>query len=112
MKHVPILAETLADKRARWEALVAEHRETLNEVIGLADANPNVLILKYLAEDAARFLGVLERAARDPLISETSAYGSLGDWGRNGHAPRIEGLLRSARFHAEQILPENARKVA
>lgn len=108
-----------ADKLARWNALVASHRETLSEVIRIAEAHPHragtpltvrarCTILAGLATQARCLLILLNHAAASPSFHRT--HGSLGAWGRNGRAPYISGLLRSAQFHAQALAGE--RKAA
>lgn len=106
--HAAIRRAGHGDKLDRLIAMLAEHRAACEEVIRIDDAYCGIRARS--ASPTGSTLGELRRRARgcilaidhtldDPQISG-SAYGSLGDWGRNGQAPRIESMLRSARFHA------------
>lgn len=87
-------------------ALLAEHTETLNAVLALEAAavdqgadhvtRPN---LNALGNRARKFLRQIERSLNRPILG--SAHDDLGLWGRNGHAPAIADMLRSAEYQAD-----------
>lgn len=101
-RHAELRAAGFGDKLDQLIALFGEHRTQLEEVERLTRSiyrrGATGRILRELSEKARAGRLAMERELDDPQISD-SPFGSLGDWGPNGHAPRIAKLVREARFH-------------
>jgi hypothetical protein len=96
---MPTPDPVLAAKQQRWTLLVTEHTATFNEVIRLANQFPRDVMLAGLKRQAEAGLSAL-RSHDAQFSSQPHGFGSLGEWGQNGRGPMIQGLARSARFHA------------
>lgn len=101
--HAAIRAAGFGDKLDALIAMLAGHRAACEEVIRLADASdelPGARLLGGLRLRARGCILAIERTLDDPQISG-STHTDLGRWGPNGQGPRIDDMLRSARFHAK-----------
>lgn len=103
--------DVITAKAQRWALLVADHTASFREVIRLAAQHPRDTLLAGYGRRAEAGLHALEAENAAPRISETSPYGSLGEWGRNGRGPQIDMLVRGARSRAAE-LSARAVKVA
>jgi hypothetical protein len=74
--------------------LMAAHKRGLNEVRMIAARNPGDRLLAQLDRRAEACQRAIEIELNLPLLG--LPYGSLGQWGENGNAPRIRALLTSA----------------
>lgn len=96
--HAAIRAAGHGDKLASLLSLLNDHRATLIEAREIAARHAGDFIFDRIARSATQWLRRIDAVERDPSVS-SSAYGHLGLYGENGHAPIIEALLSEARFH-------------
>lgn len=108
VRHRCIREQGLGGKLDRLIALLAEHRAACDEVVRLDHEAPDnaisSLILRQKAKEARKCIRAIDATLDNPMISR-GAFDDLGTWGSNGNGPRVAELLRSARWHAEQIKP-------
>lgn len=88
------------DRLDRLIAMMDGHKATLNEAISIVSSYPGDGFAEQIVCDAKAALRAIEKELDLPVLGVRS--GSLGTWGRNGNAARIEGLLTSAQHFAKR----------
>ena|SRR5690349_8074006 len=91
------LAENFT-REARLTAVLEQHKRDLADVIAIAGRNQSNRILSQLGEKAVRILQTIGRIESSPFLT-ASGFDDLGEWGENGRAPAIRGMLTEAKFH-------------
>lgn len=94
-----------ADDFDALEVLLAEHKAKLQRVIDLAAEGGRDRtaqhMLDQLAKRAGSYLRMANATLERPVFHPT--HGDVGRWGRNGFAPTIDDICRSADFHASYV---------
>lgn len=81
----------------RLRRLANGHFQTLARVREVCDRNPGIRAFQMLRQDARFYEDALRRELEMPRFA--GPYGSLGDWGENGLAPKIRKMLDDALYY-------------
>ena len=101
----------ITEKQRRWALLVTDLTASFDEVIRLAAKHPRDGVLSSLRQRAEKGRAALA-AHVATFSSEPHGFGSLGEWGPNGHAPKVRTLLVEARLRDERLSAAPMRRAA